>query len=99
MKVTRVRETPRTTKPYSDEQWAKLLAVGEAIESDIGRHDLRLTMGGEPTFVSIDDRDAPYSFVAHYLREGRLLAALAAGNPRDVARARRHLEAEKEVLA
>ena len=57
MKVTRVRETPRTTKPYSDEQWAKLLAVGEAIEGDIGRHDLRLTMGGEPTFVSIDDMD------------------------------------------
>ena len=57
MKVTRVRETPRTTKPYSDEQWAKLLAVGEAIEGDIGKHDLRLTMGGEPTFVSIDDMD------------------------------------------
>jgi transglutaminase-like putative cysteine protease len=57
MKVTRVRETPRTTKPYSDEQWAKLMAVGEAIEGDIGKHDLRLTMGGEPTFVSIDDMD------------------------------------------
>jgi uncharacterized protein (DUF2126 family)/transglutaminase-like putative cysteine protease len=57
MKVTRVRETPRTTRPYDDEQWARLLAVGEAIEGDIGKHDLRLTMGGEPTFVSIDDMD------------------------------------------
>jgi uncharacterized protein (DUF2126 family) len=57
MKVTRVRETPRTTKPYSDAQWAGLLAVGEAIERDMGRQDLRLTMGGEPTFVSVDDMD------------------------------------------
>ena len=57
MTVTRVRETPRTTKPYSDEQWATLLAVGEAIERDIGKGDVRLTMGGEPTFVSIDDMD------------------------------------------
>ena len=57
MTVTRVRETPRTTKPYTDEQWATLLAVGEAIERDIGKGDVRLTMGGEPTFVSIDDMD------------------------------------------
>jgi transglutaminase-like putative cysteine protease len=57
MTVTRVRETPRTTKPYTEEQWATLLKVGEAIEHDIGRHDVRLTMGGEPTFVSVDDMD------------------------------------------
>src|SRR5882762_8025833 len=56
MKVTRVRETPRTTRPYSDEQWASLLAVGETIERDLAK-DVRLTMGGEPTFVSIDDMD------------------------------------------
>ena len=37
MTVTRVRETPRITKPYSDEQWRTLLALGEAIERDIGR--------------------------------------------------------------
>jgi uncharacterized protein (DUF2126 family)/transglutaminase-like putative cysteine protease len=57
MKVSRVRETPRTTKPYSDEQWARLLGVGEAIECDIAKAGLRLTMGGEPTFVSVDDMD------------------------------------------
>ncbi len=59
MTVTRVRETPRTTKPYTEEQWATLLKVGEAIERDIGKHDVRLTMGGEPTFVSVDDMDGP----------------------------------------
>ena len=57
MTVTRVRETPRTTKPYSEEQWKTLLAVGETIERDITKGDVRLTMGGEPTFVSIDDMD------------------------------------------
>ena len=57
MRVTRIRETPRTTKPYTDDQWRKLLDVGNAVERDIVRHDLRLTMGGEPTFVSIDDMD------------------------------------------
>ena len=59
MMVSRVRETPRTTKPYTEEQWATLLKVGEAIERDIGKHDVRLTMGGEPTFVSVDDMDGP----------------------------------------
>ena len=57
MKVSRVSETPRTTKPYSEEQWATLLGVGEAIERDIVKAGLKLTMGGEPTFVSVDDMD------------------------------------------
>ena len=57
MTVRRVRETPRTTKPYTDEQWATLLKVGQAIERDITKGDVRLTMGGEPTFVSVDDMD------------------------------------------
>jgi len=57
MSVSRVRETPRTTKPYTEEQWEKLLGVGEAIERDIAKAGLKLTMGGEPTFVSIDDMD------------------------------------------
>src|SRR5947207_668523 len=57
MKVTRVRETPRTTRPYSEAAWQALLGVGEAIERDIVKSGLKLTMGGEPTFVSIDDMD------------------------------------------
>jgi uncharacterized protein (DUF2126 family) len=57
MSVSRIRETPRTTKPYTGDQWQKLLDTGAKIESDIAKADLRLTMGGEPTFVSIDDMD------------------------------------------
>jgi uncharacterized protein (DUF2126 family)/transglutaminase-like putative cysteine protease len=57
MSVRRILETPRTTKPYSETEWQKLVALGDAIDVDIKASDLRLTMGGEPTFVSVDDMD------------------------------------------
>ena len=59
MSVTRVHEDPRVTKPYSEDQWADILALGEQVDAQLQALDVRLTMGGEPTFVSIDDMDAP----------------------------------------
>ena len=59
MSVTRIGETPRVTKPYTDDQWAAINALGKRIDHDLHEWDVRLTMGGEPTFVSIDDRAAP----------------------------------------
>jgi uncharacterized protein (DUF2126 family)/transglutaminase-like putative cysteine protease len=55
MKVTRVAEEPRVTKPYREDEWTAISALGHAIDGDLARQDVRLTMGGEPTFVSIDD--------------------------------------------
>ena len=57
MTVTRVHEDPRVTKPYTDEQWTAIESLGHQIDLDLHRGDVRLTMGGEPTFVSIDDMD------------------------------------------
>ncbi len=57
MTVTRIYESPRTTLPYRDDQWHEILKTGRKIDEDLQAMDVRLTMGGEPTFISMDDFD------------------------------------------
>ncbi|TWT77085.1 hypothetical protein Pla123a_25150 [Posidoniimonas polymericola] len=57
MSVNRVHEDPRVTKPYTEEEWSEIEALGHKVDERLNQHDVRLTMGGEPTFVSIDDMD------------------------------------------
>ena len=57
MSVTRVWEAPRVTLPYTDAQWSGIEALGHRVDDDLRKNDVRLTQGGEPTFVSVDDRD------------------------------------------
>lgn len=59
MSVRRIRETPRTTKPYTEKQWQAILARGAEVDRALAAGDVRLTMGGEPTFISATDLDAP----------------------------------------
>lgn len=58
MSVTRVSESPRVTKPYTEDQWRRIDTLGDAVDAVLIENDVRLTLGGEPTFVSIDHVDA-----------------------------------------
>jgi len=57
MSVRRIWEAPRVTLPYRDAQWNSIERLGHAVDAELEALDVRLTMGGEPTFVSIDDPD------------------------------------------
>jgi uncharacterized protein (DUF2126 family) len=59
MSVARVYEAPRVTKPYTEEQWQSIVALGHEVDEKLNAGDVRLTMGGEPTFVATENRDAP----------------------------------------
>lgn len=58
-RVSRLRETARVTKPFSDEQWRNIDRLGHQVDARLHSQDVRLTMGGEPTFVSADNMEAP----------------------------------------
>ncbi len=57
MEVTRIEDRPRPSRSYTEEQWRALLACGYEVDEVLKANDVRLTMGGEPTFVSIDDME------------------------------------------
>jgi uncharacterized protein (DUF2126 family)/transglutaminase-like putative cysteine protease len=57
--ITRIEEKPRVTKPFSDEQWEDIMALGDKVDEEFANNNVRLTMGGEPTFVSVDNNEAP----------------------------------------
>ena len=58
MSVTRFHEEPRVTKPYTPEQWSAVLRLGGQVDAKLREGDVRLTMGGEPTFIAANDMDA-----------------------------------------
>jgi uncharacterized protein (DUF2126 family)/transglutaminase-like putative cysteine protease len=58
MSVRRIVESARVTKPYSEDQWRAIDEFGERVERQLKSDDVRITIGGEPTFVASDDPDA-----------------------------------------
>jgi uncharacterized protein (DUF2126 family)/transglutaminase-like putative cysteine protease len=77
MTVTRVHEEPRVTKPYREQQWRDIDQLGQQIDADLESSAVRLTMGGEPTFVSIDDMEGiEWNTAAHGANKRRLAGLL-----------------------
>jgi len=83
MTVQRIFESPRVTKPYTEEQWQRIEALGHQVDVDLTAGDVRLTMGGEPTFVSVDDPDGPEWTSAALGPEKRRLSIDLLGKLRD----------------
>jgi uncharacterized protein (DUF2126 family)/transglutaminase-like putative cysteine protease len=75
--VQRVFEDPRVTLPYSDTQWDAIDRLGELVDARLAAADVRLTMGGEPTFVSVDDSSAEWESAADGAGKRRLAGVLA----------------------
>jgi uncharacterized protein (DUF2126 family) len=77
MRIDRIVETPRVTRPYTEDDWSAIDALGRSVDEKLAAGDVRLTMGGEPTFVAIDDVDAPeWNTAAHGPHKRALAAAL-----------------------
>jgi len=78
MTVTRIHEDPRVTKPYTETQWQDILRLGAKVDADLKAGDVRLTQGGEPTFVSIDDMEgAEWNYTALSPKKWTLAEELA----------------------
>jgi len=79
MSISRIHEDPRVTKPYSNSDWARIDGLGHQVDADLVRQDVRLTQGGEPTFVSIDDMEGlEWKTEAHGEKKRQLAGNLAA---------------------
>ena len=75
MRIDRIWEAPRVTRPYTPAQWAQIQSLGDETDAQLAALDVRLTMGGEPTFVSIDDPDGAEWNTAALGPDKRRLAA------------------------
>ncbi|MBW0017582.1 MAG: transglutaminase family protein [Mycobacterium sp.] len=77
--VTRVHEDPRVTLPYTDQAWKTICAVAQSVDERLTAGDVRLTVGGEPTFVSVDNQvDEEWTTAADGPHKRRLASDLAA---------------------
>lgn len=72
--VERIYEDPRVTKPFTEEQWATINGIGYQVDNDLQFYNVKMTMGGEPTFVSIDDMESDQWNTAADGKEKRVLS-------------------------
>jgi uncharacterized protein (DUF2126 family)/transglutaminase-like putative cysteine protease len=53
--IRRLDAAPSLTAPFSEEDWQQVRELAYQVDRDLKTQDVRLTMGGEPTFVGIDE--------------------------------------------
>jgi len=81
--VTRVHEDPRVTLPYTDAAWSAICEAGAQLDRRLADTDVRLTVGGEPTFVAIDNQSADEWTTAADGPDKRLRASALAARLKD----------------
>ncbi|MCX7633935.1 MAG: transglutaminase family protein, partial [Turneriella sp.] len=58
MEVIRLDEKPRSTRPYPQSVWQQLTEIAKKLDGELATSDIRLSIGGEPTFISASDRES-----------------------------------------
>jgi uncharacterized protein (DUF2126 family)/transglutaminase-like putative cysteine protease len=56
--VRRLNEAPSLARPFSDEQWERIRDAAHEVDRRLAGQGVGLTMGGEPTFVGIDEPES-----------------------------------------
>ncbi|MGA2050655.1 MAG: transglutaminase family protein, partial [Terracidiphilus sp.] len=59
MEIRRLNDPRRTSKPFTNQDWLRITHVAHGVDEELKEQDVRLTMGGEPTYVGIDDPESP----------------------------------------
>jgi len=57
--VRRLNDPPRPSMPFTDAEWLRVRQVAQGVDAELKAEDVRLTMGGEPTYVGIDEPESP----------------------------------------
>jgi len=57
--IRRLNDPPRVSNPFTEEAWLRVKQVAHAVDADLEAQGVRMTMGGEPTFIGIDEPESP----------------------------------------
>jgi uncharacterized protein (DUF2126 family) len=59
MTIRRLNDPARPFMLSTDQDWLRIRQVARSIDEELEAQDVRLTMGGEPTYVGIDEPESP----------------------------------------
>jgi uncharacterized protein (DUF2126 family)/transglutaminase-like putative cysteine protease len=59
IEIRRLNDPRRLSRPFTDQDWLRIRNVAHSVDQELKVQDVRLTMGGEPTYVGIDDPESP----------------------------------------